>query len=190
MSHAAPSADGLSSGTTKGREVDRHQAIVVGAGSSGLAAAVALQRRGFETIVIEKSDTIGASWRSRYAELRLNSWRPMSKLQGRGMPRQCGRYPSRDDVVAYLEQFAHQHGVALRLRTQLIEVQREHDLWRLETSSGRMLCRYLIIATGGMRCHACPGGRARQHLRASGPLIRARERRRVRGQARSGRGCR
>jgi putative flavoprotein involved in K+ transport len=148
MSHAAPSADGLSRGTTKGREVDRHQAIVVGAGSSGLAAAVALQRRGFETIVIEKSDTIGASWRSRYAELRLNSWRPMSKLQGRGMPRQCGRYPSRDDVISYLEQFAHQHGVALRLRTQLIEVQREHDVWRLETSSGTVLCRYLVIASG------------------------------------------
>lgn len=148
MSHGAPSTDGLSNSATKGREVDRHQAIVVGAGSSGLAAAVALRRRGFETIVIEKADTVGTSWRSRYAELRLNSWRPMSKLQGRGMSRQCGRYPSRDDVVAYLERFARQHGVAPRLRTELVDVQREHDVWRLETSSGTMLCRYLVIATG------------------------------------------
>ena len=143
-----PNPDGLSNGATKGRRVDRHQAIVVGAGSSGLAAAVALRRHGFETIVIEKSDSVGTSWRSRYAELRLNSWRPMSKLQGRGMPRRCGRYPGRDDMVAYLERFAQQHGVALRLRTQVSAIQREHDLWRLETSSGRMLCRYLIIATG------------------------------------------
>jgi putative flavoprotein involved in K+ transport len=148
MSHEAPSPDGLSNGATKGHDVERHQAIVVGAGSSGLAAAVALRRCGFETIVIEKSDTIGTSWRSRYDELRLNSWRPMSKLQGRGMPRQCGRYPSRDDVVAYLERFARQHGVALRLRTKLLEVQRERHIWRLETSSGKMLCRYLVIATG------------------------------------------
>src|SRR4029077_8671906 len=144
MSHAAPSTDGLTNGTTTG-QIDRHQAIVVGAGSSGLAAAVALRRRGFETIVIEECDTIGARWRPLHAELRLNSWRPMSKLQGRGMPRQCGRYPSRDDVVAYLERFAREHGVALRLRTQLLEVQREHDVWRLETTSGRMLCRYLVI---------------------------------------------
>ena len=54
----------------------------------------------------------------------------------------------RKNVVAYLERFARQHGVALRLRTQLLEVQREHDVWRLETSSGRMLCRYLVIASG------------------------------------------
>lgn len=33
--------------------LEGHEAIVVGAGSAGLAAAFALSRRGFETIVIE-----------------------------------------------------------------------------------------------------------------------------------------
>jgi len=144
----APSAAVPTRGATKPRQIERHQAVVVGAGSSGLAAAAALRRCGFETIVIDKSDGIGTSWRSRYAELRLNSWRPMSKLQGRGMPRRCGRYPSRDDVVAYLEAFARRHAIDVRLRTQLVGVHREHDAWRLETESGSMLCRYLVVATG------------------------------------------
>ena len=69
---------------------ESHEAIVVGAGSAGLAAAVALGERSFETLVIECADAVGARWRSRYDELRLNSWRPMSKLQGRGMPRRYG----------------------------------------------------------------------------------------------------
>jgi hypothetical protein len=135
-------------GATEPRPVERHQAIVVGAGSAGLAAAVELGGRGFETVVIEKEESVGASWRARYAELRLNSWRRMSKLQGAGMPPRYGRYPARDDVVAYLEGFARKHGIAVRCRTEVLEVLPDNGFWRLETSSGSMLCRYLVIATG------------------------------------------
>jgi len=128
--------------------VERHAAIVVGAGPAGLAAAFALGKRGFETVVIETSDAVGARWRSRYDELRLNSWRPMSKLQGKGMPRSCGRYPSRDDVVAYLDRFATRHRIRVQFNTTLVNVQRADPLWRLETSTQPLLARYLVIATG------------------------------------------
>ena len=77
---------------------DRRRRRFGRSGSSGSPAGPRIR-----DIVLEKGDGVGSSWRSRYAELRLNSWRPMSKLQGRGMPRSYGRYPSRDDVVAYLE---------------------------------------------------------------------------------------
>lgn len=148
LSESRPNGHAPSEDVTRPRDIERHQAIVVGAGSAGLAAAYALQRRGFETMVIEKTGAVGASWRSRYAELRLNSWRRMSKLQGRGMPRRCGRYPGRDEVVAYLEWFARDHAIDVRLDTQLVGVERDDGAWRLETSSGSMRCRYLVIATG------------------------------------------
>ena len=122
---------------------------MVGAGSAGLAAAFALGKRGFETIVIEASNAVGARWRTRYAELRLNSWRPMSKLQGKGMTRSCGRNPRiSDDVVAYLEDFANRHRIRVKFNTALVKVQRSGLLWRLETSTHPMLARYLVIATG------------------------------------------
>ncbi len=142
------STGGPSNNAAIHRTLERHQAIVVGAGSAGLAAAVALQGRGFETVVLEKGEGVGMSWRSRYAELRLNSWRPMSKLQGRGMPRSYGRYPSRDDVVTYLESFARCHEVSVRFATQVLGVHHDGDLWRLEAPTRAMLCRYLVIATG------------------------------------------
>src|ERR1039457_5405295 len=82
------------------------------------------------------------------ASFASNSWRPMSKLQGRGMPRSYGRYPHRDDVIAYLDQFALDHHVSTRFNTQLLRVDRDRELWRLHTTSGPMRCRYLLIAPG------------------------------------------
>jgi putative flavoprotein involved in K+ transport len=131
-----------------GTAAEPHEAIVVGAGTAGLAAAFALGQRGFETLVIETSDAVGARWRSRYDELHLNSWRPMSKLQGKSMPRRTGRYPSRDDVVTYLDRFATRHRIRVQYHTALVGVQRAGSLWRLETSTQPMLARYLVIATG------------------------------------------
>jgi putative flavoprotein involved in K+ transport len=128
--------------------MERHEAIVVGAGSAGLSAAAALQKRGFETIVLECSDAVGARWRSRYEELRLNSWRAMSNLQGYRMPRSYGRYPGRDDFVAYLERYATHQRLRVRFSTELVRVERAGDLWRLQTSTRAMLARYVVIATG------------------------------------------
>lgn len=53
-------------------------AIVCGSGAAGLAAATMLRRAGVDTLVIERSDRIAASWRSRYATLRLNITGSMS----------------------------------------------------------------------------------------------------------------
>ena len=43
-----------------------HDAIVCGAGASGLAAAAMLEREGIRCVVLERSDHVGASWRARY----------------------------------------------------------------------------------------------------------------------------
>jgi putative flavoprotein involved in K+ transport len=121
---------------------------VAGAGSAGLAAAAAPQERGFETVVLESSGAAGARWRSRYEELRLNSWRVMSNLHRYRMPRSYGRYPGRDDFVAYLEDYAARRRLRVRFHTTLARVERAGDLWRLETSAQPMLARYAVIATG------------------------------------------
>jgi cation diffusion facilitator CzcD-associated flavoprotein CzcO len=133
---------------SSGHDFERHQAIVVGAGPAGLASAAALRGRGLETVVFEGSDALGARWRSRYEELRLNSWRAMSNLQGHRMPRSVGRYPGRDDFVAYLEAYAAHHRLDIRPGTRVLRVERSEDLWRLDTATGPALARFVVIATG------------------------------------------
>lgn len=140
---------GITSEIDQARDAETHEAIVVGAGPAGLATAAALQTRGFETLVIESSDAVGGRWRSRYPELRLNSWRCMSNLQGYRMPRDYGRFPSCDEFVAYLERYAAHQRLKLRTNTSLARVERAAGgLWRLETSTHTMLARYVAIATG------------------------------------------
>ncbi len=49
------------------------EAIVIGAGTAGLAAAATLRGAGVDVIVIERTDKVGAAWRTRYDGLRLNT---------------------------------------------------------------------------------------------------------------------
>lgn len=148
MSEVAISAEATPS-------LETHEAMVVGAGPAGLAAGAALQKRGFETLIIESSVSVGARWRSRYDELHLNSWRVMSNLQGYHMSRNDGRYPSRDDFVAYLERYASHHRLDVRPSTTVLRVDRAGDIWQLQTSTGPFFARYVVIATGW---DAVPGG--------------------------------
>lgn len=132
----------------EGSDSTWQEAIVVGAGSAGLSCAAELQRRGFDTVVLESADTVGARWRSRYAELRLNSWRVMSHLQGYRMPRRYGRFPSRDNVVEYLEEFTARNQLRVLFGTRLVRVDPEGGNWRVTTSGASLLARYVVIATG------------------------------------------
>jgi NADPH-dependent 2,4-dienoyl-CoA reductase/sulfur reductase-like enzyme len=130
--------------------VERHEAIVAGAGGAGLAAAAVLRKRGFETVLLERADAVGARWRSRYDGLRLNTMRLLSTLPGYRVPRRFGRYPRREDFVAYLEAYTAHHSLEPRFQTELkrIDSAGEDGDWRLETSRGPLLARYVVVATG------------------------------------------
>src|SRR4029077_7877548 len=100
--------------------------------------------------VLERTDAVGARWRTRYEGLRLNTMRTLSTLPGHRIPRGYGRYPRREDFVAYLESYAAHHRLRVRFATELERVERDeqHGGWRLETSSGPLSARYVVIATG------------------------------------------
>jgi putative flavoprotein involved in K+ transport len=128
---------------------DRHEAIVAGAGPAGLATAALLRKRGLEVLVLERANGVGARWRTRYQPLRLNTARMFSTLPGYRIPRSYGRYPLREDFVTYLERYADHHRLSVRFGAALERVDRaEDELWRLETSAGPLLARYVVVATG------------------------------------------
>jgi cation diffusion facilitator CzcD-associated flavoprotein CzcO len=122
--------------------------VVVGAGPAGLASAAELGRRGIAVTVLEQSDAIAASWRGRYDKLRLNSSRPFSKLPGERFARGTPIFPSRDQVVGYLEGYAARNGVQVRLGTRLERIDRDGDGWVLRTSTGDLVAGQVIVAAG------------------------------------------
>ena len=141
--------------------VEQEQVVVVGAGAAGLAAAAMLKRRGVDPLVVERTRRVASSWRSRYDSLRLNTPRLTSTLAGYRIPRRYGRWPVRDDVVEYLEEYARRHELRIRFKTELSRVERSEGAgganerseardprWLLETSNGHIAARFAVLATG------------------------------------------
>jgi putative flavoprotein involved in K+ transport len=126
----------------------REDAIVVGAGFAGLGSAAMLKRRGLHPVVFERSNGVGESWRNRYDSLRLNTLRWMSTLSGYRIPRSYGRWPSRDQLVKYLEDYAREMDLRVEFGVTAERVERSADEWTLQTSAGEVSAPVLVIAAG------------------------------------------
>jgi cation diffusion facilitator CzcD-associated flavoprotein CzcO len=124
------------------------EAIVVGAGPAGLAAAACLMHRGADCLVLEREPTVGAAWRRHYDRLHLHTSKRTSALPFLPFPRSTPRYPSREEVVAYLERYAAAHRIAPRLGEEVRAARRIDGGWRVETARGVHLARHLVVASG------------------------------------------
>lgn len=125
------------------------EAIVCGAGAAGLAAAATIGAAGAEVVVLERSEQVGSSWRTRYDGLRLNTPGWMSTQPGyRATRRRYGEFPSRDEWVRYLEDYSAHHGIDVRFGTEARRVERAGESWRIQTDGEEMEARFVVIATG------------------------------------------
>ncbi len=147
---------------------------VIGAGPGGLAAAYALRARGIRTVVLEKSDAVGASWRRHYDRLHLHTTRRLSALPGLKIPRRFGRWVSRDDLVRYLEKYAEHHELEIVTGVEVHRVERAEGGtgWLLHASGGRELTgSAVVVATGYNHTPRIPDWPGRQSY--GGELLHA-----------------
>jgi putative flavoprotein involved in K+ transport len=124
---------------------------IIGGGPAGLAVAAALREQGVRSVVLEKSEAVGASWRRHYDRLRLHTTRRKSGLPGLRMPRSFGRWVSRDHVVRYLEKYAEFHKLEVVTGVEVTRVERAADGsgWLLRATGGRELTGdAVVVATG------------------------------------------
>ncbi|MDM9629052.1 NAD(P)/FAD-dependent oxidoreductase [Rhizobium sp. S152] len=122
--------------------------VIVGAGPAGLACAAALRVRGRASIILEAADRIGASWHGHYDRLHLHTSKAHSALPGRPMPTSFPRYPSRLQVIEYLEEYACAEQLHIRIHKRVTFVQREGN-WVVGIDDGEKLrTNVVIVATG------------------------------------------
>ena len=127
----------------------RHrQAIVIGAGPAGLAAANCLLHRGFATKILERSDKVGPAWHGHYDRLHLHTARGRSGLPYKSLPKSVGRYPSRTDVIAYLEDYAKTFSLDIHFGHEVQTVTRYNGDWVVKHSGGTEVVEIVVFATG------------------------------------------
>lgn len=122
--------------------------LVIGAGPAGIASAYALQQTGIACVVVDRADTIGATWASLYPSLRLNTSRYFSHMPGLRFPAHYGLFATGAQYHEYLVQFVQRHQFSICLGIQVERVAPEGNDWRVETSMGVFHYRAVILATG------------------------------------------
>ncbi len=122
--------------------------LIVGAGPAGLAVAACLQRQGRRFVILERQDVVGSSWTTHYDRLHLHTDKAHSSLPGFDLPKDYPRYPSRQQVVDYLQAYARHFGLQPRLGEAVREARRQGQSWLVTTQASQYTARTLVVASG------------------------------------------
>ena len=122
--------------------------LIVGAGPAGLASAACLKQRGIDPLVLEAGASLANSWRHHYDRLRLHTVKHQSHLPGMPFADELPRYPTRADVVAYLEAYAARFGIRPRTGEAVRRVRAAEGGFIVESARAVYRARAVVIAAG------------------------------------------
>ncbi len=131
----------------------RHEAVVIGAGQAGLAAAYHLAQRGIDFVVLEANDRVGDNWRTRYDSLRLYSPAKYDGLPGLRLPLPGHRFPTGGEMGDYLESYARQFALPVRTGMQVdgLRAADRGDGYVVTAGEVRLEARQVVVAPGFFR---------------------------------------
>ena len=129
-----------------------NDAIIIGGGQSGLAAAHALLTQGMQPVVLEAGDEPVGSWPHYYDSLTLFSPARYSALPGMAFPGDPDHYPRRDEVIDYLTRYATRLDADIRTHHRVTSVTTQGQGFAIHTTDNQVLTAPIVIAaTGGWR---------------------------------------
>lgn len=147
--------------------------VVIGAGPAGLATAACLKRAGVAFELLERSDRVGVAWRNHYERLHLHTARRTSSLPFTRFSADLPTYPSRQDVVDYLDGYAREHGLEARFGVEVTRVARDGEGWRVEAGDAAWRAPHVVVATGLNRVAKTPTWPGREEF--GGRVLHSRE---------------
>jgi indole-3-pyruvate monooxygenase len=125
--------------------------IVIGAGPAGLAVGACLRQAGVQCIILEQSDKVGSAWRRHYDRLHLHTDKKNSELPFTPFPKDYPRYPSRDQLIDYLESYAKKFELDIRFNQQVTMARYENNHWVIQTKDALYQAPNLVVASGNAR---------------------------------------
>ncbi len=125
--------------------------IIIGAGPAGLAVGACLRRAGIPFVILEQNDKVGSAWYGHYDRLHLHTDKGNSKLPYHSFDKDVPRYPSRLQVIDYLEGYAEKFQLEPKFGRRVVRAEQVNGGWLVETENGRYQSQNLVVASGYTR---------------------------------------
>ena len=122
--------------------------VVIGGSQAGLAMAWYLARQHLRFVVLEAGPEPGHTWRSRWDSLTLFTPAQHDALPGMPFPGPPGTYPTKEQVAGYLNAYAAEFGLPVRLNTRVTALIRTAEGFEARTEDGVFRARQVVVATG------------------------------------------
>jgi FtsP/CotA-like multicopper oxidase with cupredoxin domain/cation diffusion facilitator CzcD-associated flavoprotein CzcO len=130
------------------RPAGRLDVAVVGAGQAGLAMGYHLVRQGLRFAILERGSGVAPAWRERWDSLTLFTPRRYSALPGLLFPGDPDGYPTRDEVVSYLERYAAAFELPVELESPVEKLERRDGVFHLRLAARTVAADQVVVATG------------------------------------------
>jgi putative flavoprotein involved in K+ transport len=135
---------------------DDLEVIVIGGGQAGLAIGYFLAQQGRSFAILEAAEEHAAAWRARWDSLKLFTPARYSGLPGLPFPGDPDAYPGRDDVVAYLNEYASQFTLPVVLGSRVRSVRQAEGRYLVEVDGRSYMADQVVVATGPFQAPFVP----------------------------------
>jgi FtsP/CotA-like multicopper oxidase with cupredoxin domain/thioredoxin reductase len=130
--------------------------VVIGAGQAGLAIGHGLARPGRRFLIVDRADSIGAAWRGRWDSLVLFTPRRFDSLPGLAFAGDLDGYPTRDEVIAYLEQYAAAFELPVELGSAVRSLDAGGGRFVVTLEHRQIEADQVVVATGPFQVPRAP----------------------------------
>ena len=123
--------------------------LIIGAGVSGLSVAAELKKRSVDFRIIESASRIGGSWHKRHPQLRLNTYRNYSAMPRSQYKPGVKSYPTRDDVIEHLNDFAAVENLKIELGIKAVAIKEiKNNVIAIKTNRETIYAHHVVFGTG------------------------------------------
>jgi putative flavoprotein involved in K+ transport len=144
------------------------ETVIIGAGQAGLATGYRLQHEGRPFVILDSESRVGDGWRQQWDSLRLFTPAWTDGLPGKPFPAPAWSYPTKEEFADYLESYAAELALPVRLGTRVVRLQAAGAAdvggngatrgYVVTIDSGQIHADNVVVATGTFgRTAAVPG---------------------------------
>src|SRR5262249_23068126 len=123
----------------------------IGGGQAGLSVGYHLARRNVPFLILDASERVGDTWRSRWDSLRLFTPARFAGLDGKPFPAPPDSFPTKDDMADYLEAYAREFALPIRNGVRVERLSRQDERFLVVAHDRQFEADNVIVAMSSLQ---------------------------------------